>query len=878
MISVDRLVMQAASSYRRSLFETIDEVDENITPTQLIATTFRIYGSIFLVCFTTFLLLRTKFPLTYTYNSRVLGQLTPLSKDTYGVVTWIWKIFTYSDDELFEHCGMSAIVYLRFLRLGCMIAAVGIFNSFYLIPVNLLGCNVRNGDAEECVSLVDKVDQISLGHVSSGSPSLLATTFAAYVVFGSAMFLIYREFEWYRTYRHRFGIKPRPDNYSVYVAHIPIEYRSDVALLEYFRSIFPPEDVIEAKVALDIRNLDKKVAARTKVIGNLEHAVNIRDVKECEPTHRTAFGESLDSIPTYSAELTKLNEDISSAISKIEDTKREEEERFMMERVARDVEEKYCVSSVLDDPTFSSALNDSGGPSDRNNEVNEIIDLGIETPMIDKGHKIHGESQSNGSKKNKVFGFQMKTVGKKVGKTVGQVGKTVGQVGKTATKTATKLIIGSEDGKVLDAGFVTFATLLSKNQCRQVLHSETPFTFDVQDAPQPKDVVWSNVGIDHKEQQIGYALAQVLTAATCLLYTIPVTFISSLAQVESLQKIIPGLERAIEKNPWLGALLGQLSPLLLVALTSLLPSILRMFCKREGHVGENDVNASLLSKLSSLMIIQIFFVQAISGSIFKQLQDMLNNPSFGQIIDLLATSVPVQVKAFIQYVQIQNLLGCSIELLRVNRVIMALIRSCMGPNLTDKERNSPWMGILPMIEPEEMDFVPLLAQMVLYFMINLVYSCIAPVMSYFMLLAFGILSLTFRHQLIYTYSAKNDQGGVMWPRMINLLILCIYISEFTLLGILTLKKGAIAAPLLIPLIICTFVFVLYIKQQHFRIAEFVPSTICKATDTVIKGDFDITFLQNQYLQPSLKEKTMFPENFPENEVLEASRGSTDNDD
>ncbi len=580
-------MIDAYSFLHRALIEQVDEVDDNVTPTQLIATTFRIYGSIFLVCFVTFLCLRTRFPLTYAYNSVVLGQLTPLSKDTYGLVTWIYKIFTYSDDDLFEHCGMSAIVYLRFLRLGCMIAAVGIFNSFYLIPVNLHGCSVGGGDAqegEECTSLADKVDQISLGHVSAGSPSLLATTFAAYVVFGSAMFLIYREFAWYRNYRHRFGIKPRPDNYSVYVAHIPIEYRSDVALLEYFRSIFPPEDVLEAKVALDIRNLDKKVAAREKVIGDLEHAVNIRNVKG-----------NAESIPTHAAELNALNDEISNAIAKVEDRKADEEDNYLTKRVERDVEEKYCVSSVLDDPSMVSVTENQANdsvPFAQDMQDTEV-EVDIDTPIIDKGY-----NQQTGSGKNKSFGKRMKNVGKHVGNTVGKVGNTVGKVGKSATN----LIAGSEDGKVLDAGFVTFSTLLSKNQCRQVLHAETPFTFDVMDAPQPHHIVWSNVGIDHKKQQIGYLLAQVLTAATCLLYTIPVTFISSLAQVESLQKIIPGLDRAIEKNPWLGAVLGQLSPLLLVGLTSLLPTILRVFCKHEGHVGENSLNASLLSKLASLYV------------------------------------------------------------------------------------------------------------------------------------------------------------------------------------------------------------------------------------------------------------------------------------
>jgi len=430
---------------------------------------------------------------------------------------------------------------------------------------------------------------------------------------------------------------------------------------------------------------------------------------------------------------------------------------------------------------------------------------------------------------------------------------------------ALSLIAGSEDGKILDAGFVTFSSVLAKNQCVQIIHHAIPFNFYTLDAPRPADVYWPNVGKPHKEQQLSYLLAQAATVATCLFWTIPVSFFASLSEVESLKELIPGLETAIDNNPWLTEVLTQLSPLMLVILTSLLPAILTVFCKKEGHIGSDTLNASLLTKLATFMIVQIFFVQVISGSILAVLEEVIDQPV--KIISLLAVSVPTQVKAFIQYVQVQNFLGCALELLRIPRVVMALLRERIGPNLTEKERNTPYMGILPMTEAEEMEYPMLFAEMILYFMINLVYSCIAPIMSYILLICFGLLNLVFRHQLIYTYSRENDDGGKLWSSAIMLLITCMIISEFTLIGIVFLKKAFIPGVLLIPLIACTFLFTSYIKQQHFLVTQYVPSTLCSAVDKANK-DLDLSFLKDKYLQPALAVKEEYPDNLSSEETLD----------
>ena len=124
----------------------------------------------------------------------------------------------------------------------------------------------------------------------------------------------------------------------------------------------------------------------------------------------------------------------------------------------------------------------------------------------------------------------------------------------------------------------------------------------------------------------------------------------------------------------------------------------------------------------------------------------------------------------------------------------------------------------------------------------------------------------FRHQLIYIYSRRNDDGGALWSSAIMLLISCMIISEVTLIGIIFLKKAFIPGVALAPLIAGTFLFNSYIKQQHFRIIEYVPSTLCSKIDKENDGNLDLSFLNDQYLQPVMKDKFEFPENMERSDV------------
>ena len=77
------------------------------------------------------------------------------------------------------------------------------------------------------------------------------------------------------------------------------------------------------------------------------------------------------------------------------------------------------------------------------------------------------------------------------------------------------------------------------------------------------------------------------------LRTIPVSFVASLSNVESLTKLLPFLKEPVENYAWLAGLLALLAPLLLVVFISLLPYIILFIIKFEGLVEIETMQVSI---------------------------------------------------------------------------------------------------------------------------------------------------------------------------------------------------------------------------------------------------------------------------------------------
>jgi Calcium-dependent channel, 7TM region, putative phosphate len=125
---------------------------------------------------------------------------------------------------------------------------------------------------------------------------------------------------------------------------------------------------------------------------------------------------------------------------------------------------------------------------------------------------------------------------------------------------------------------------------------------------------------------VGNLLSLSATAALCLLWTIPMTFIASLSSVDALAEEFEFIQDIIEAIPFIGVLLGVLAPLFVKIANAVLPMILTVFSQLEGPVSGSVVEASLFVKLAAFMIIQTFFVSAVTTGLMQELSNIIANP------------------------------------------------------------------------------------------------------------------------------------------------------------------------------------------------------------------------------------------------------------
>ena len=366
------------------------------------------------------------------------------------------------------------------------------------------------------------------------------------------------------------------------------------------------------------------------------------------------------------------------------------------------------------------------------------------------------------------------------------------------------------------------------------------------------DVLWSNVGKTHKSLEIGQLLSLAFTVALCLFWTVIIAFCASLSSIEGLRSV-DFIDKALNKTPFLVPLLAQLAPFIVVGVNAALRSILGFLAGLELPISVAMLEASTLTKMAWFMIIQNFFVASIGGASIKAYSEFTD---ITKVATLLGTSLPSQSTFHIQILLVNVFLSIGLELLGVSRIAVATIRKYVGPNLNEKERRSTWMGLAPMNNPAPFTHSLYQAWNVLYFQVIMVYSTIAPLSAFLMGLCFMIMWMGYRYLFVYVYPPTPDSGGRMYFTVLNICLFQMIISELTVLVLLGIKGSPLGSTLMIPLVVITMLFNIYVKKQHFATAEILPGDKCLKVEMEHAQDgedFDIDYLlKDAYKHPDLK--------------------------
>ncbi|GLT80631.1 hypothetical protein SLA2020_520620 [Shorea laevis] len=401
-----------------------------------------------------------------------------------------------------------------------------------------------------------------------------------------------------------------------------------------------------------------------------------------------------------------------------------------------------------------------------------------------------------------------------------------------------------EPKSILPVAFVSFKSRWGAAVCAQTQQSKNPTLWLTNWAPEPRDVYWPNLAIPFVSLTIRKLIISLSVFALVFFYMIPIAFVQSLANLEGLEKVAPFLRPVIELKFIKSFLQGFLPGLALKIFLLILPTILMIMSKIEGHIALSTLERRAAAKYYYFMLVNVFLGSIVTGTAFEQLYSFLHQ-SPTQFPRTIGVSIPMKATFFITYIMVDGWAGIAGEILRLKPLVIYHLKN-MFLVKTERDREKA-------MDPGSVDFPETIPSLQLYFLLGIVYAVVTPILLPFILVFFALAYLVYRHQIINVYIQQYESAAAFWPHVHGRIIASLVISQLLLMGLLSTKEAANSTPLLVILPVLTLSFHKYCKHRFepaFRKYPLEEAMVKDIMDRTTEPEQDLkAYLADAYLHP-----------------------------
>ncbi|KAF9091522.1 hypothetical protein BGX29_010898 [Mortierella sp. GBA35] len=372
---------------------------------------------------------------------------------------------------------------------------------------------------------------------------------------------------------------------------------------------------------------------------------------------------------------------------------------------------------------------------------------------------------------------------------------------------------GRKDGasSSLNSAFIRFHNQFAAHSAVQTVVHPKPFHM----APMfvevsPLDVVWEHLNLDTVSKKVRRIISLAAASALILLWSIPVLFVTGIANIGSLITLLPFLKFLKDLPPSLiGIIQGILPPLFLAILMALLPIILTIMSRFEGHVRHSAITLAVMKKYFFFLVVNVLLLSTLGNGIIPTI-DQLQEKNFSpvEVISIIASTLPDASTFFITYVLLLGLTGPAKELLQ----IAPLVLNYLFTVVLAKSPRQIWnvQGRLSSV-----NYGTLFPPQVLMFSIGILYSTIAPVILPIVAFYFTMFYFVYRHQFLYVYWTPVETGGLAFPVAVKQAFAGLFIFQVTVFGIFLLKQSTLdVIPHLVILLLVILVTALSLSNMN----------------------------------------------------------------
>ncbi|OAY24601.1 calcium permeable stress-gated cation channel 1 [Manihot esculenta] len=237
-------------------------------------------------------------------------------------LNWMPEAIRMPEPELIEHAGLDSAVYLRIYLLGLKIfVPITLLAWAILVPVNW-----TNSTLELSQVTSSDIDKLSISNIPLKSPRFWTHIVMAYAFTFWTLYVLMKEYEKVATMRLQFlaSERRRPDQYTVLVRNVPPDPDESVSeLVEHFFLVNHPDNYLTHQVVYNSNKLAKLVKKKKSMQNWLDYYQLKYSRNQLQrPVMKTGFlglwGQKVDAIDHYIAEIEKLSKEIAEEREKVE--------------------------------------------------------------------------------------------------------------------------------------------------------------------------------------------------------------------------------------------------------------------------------------------------------------------------------------------------------------------------------------------------------------------------------------------------------------------------------------------------------------------------------------------------------------------------------
>ncbi|XP_057763944.1 CSC1-like protein ERD4 [Salvia miltiorrhiza] len=358
------------------------------------------------------------------------------------------------------------------------------------------------------------------------------------------------------------------------------------------------------------------------------------------------------------------------------------------------------------------------------------------------------------------------------------------------------------------AAVIFFNNRVTAAAAAQCLHDTMVDKWTVMDAPEARQLLWTNLAKNFYARLIRQYLVYFIVFLTIFFYMIPIGLISALTTLDNLKKLLPFLKPLLDQSTIrtvLGAYLPQIALLVFLAL---LPSFLLFLSKAEGIPSLSHAERAASGKYFYFSVLNVFIGVTVGHTLFDSLKTIEKDPN--TVFDVLAASLPGSATFFLTFVALKFFVGYGLELSRLVPLIIFHLKKKYLCKTEDEVREA-WA-------PGDLKYGTRFPNDMLILTIVLCYSVIAPIILLFGVLYFGLGWLLLRNQVLKVYVPSYESYGRMWPHMYNRIMAALILYQATMLGYFGVKQFVYTV-FLAPLLILSLLFVYICTMKYYRFFE-----------------------------------------------------------